>query len=50
MKPYSPTRDALWIGSVALFALNRWWIIAVPTGSVLDADLSSAGLAPSSNP
>jgi len=26
MKPYSPARDALWIGSVALFALNRWWI------------------------
>lgn len=26
MKPYSPARDPLWLCSVALFALNRWWI------------------------
>ena len=26
MKQYSPARDALWLASVALFALNKWWI------------------------
>ncbi|RYG57576.1 hypothetical protein EON80_28135 [bacterium] len=26
MKPYSPLRDALWLGSVALFVLNKLWI------------------------
>ena len=26
MKHYSPIRDTLWLASVALFALNRWWI------------------------
>ncbi len=26
MKPYSPARDALWLGSVALVALNKVWI------------------------
>ena len=26
MKPYSPARDALWLASLALFALNKWWI------------------------
>ncbi|RYX85640.1 hypothetical protein EON83_04690 [bacterium] len=26
MKPYSPIRDALWLFSVALFALNKIWI------------------------
>ena len=26
MKSYSPARDALWLVSVALFVLNKWWI------------------------
>ena len=26
MKNYSPLRDALWLASVALFVLNRYWI------------------------
>lgn len=26
MKPYSPLRDALWVSSVALVVLNKWWI------------------------
>ncbi|BCM90366.1 hypothetical protein IAD21_02218 [Abditibacteriota bacterium] len=26
MKPYSPVRDALWLGSVALVVLNKVWI------------------------
>ncbi len=26
MKLYSPLRDPLWLASLALFALNLWWI------------------------